>query len=113
MSFVVFLSFNRRRKNNMTYNTHTLPNGIRIIHAPNQSAVAYCGFAIDAGTRDEAENEQELRLHGGDKGEFGATTGRPRRVGWFDAVATRYGVLTQGATEVVVTALDCQPLKVL
>ena len=55
---------------------------------------------------DEAE-AQELRLHGGDKGEFGATTGRPRRVGWFDAVATRYGVLTQGATEVVVTALDC------
>ena len=44
----------------MTYNTHTLPNGIRIIHAPNQSAVAYCGFAIDAGTRDEAENEQGM-----------------------------------------------------
>ena len=60
MSFVVFLSFDRRRKNNMTYNTHTLPNGIRIIHAPNQSAVAYCGFAIDAGTRDEAENEQGM-----------------------------------------------------
>ena len=60
MSFIVFLSFNRRRKNNMTYNTHTLPNGIRIIHAPNQSAVAYCGFAIDAGTRDEAENEQGM-----------------------------------------------------
>ena len=60
MSFIVFLSFNRRSKNNMTYNTHTLPNGIRIIHAPNQSAVAYCGFAIDAGTRDEAENEQGM-----------------------------------------------------
>ena len=60
MSFVVFLSFNRRSKNNMTYNTHTLPNGIRIIHAPNQSAVAYCGFAIDAGTRDESENEQGM-----------------------------------------------------
>ena len=44
----------------MTYNTHTLPNGIRIIHAPNQSAVAYCGFAIDAGTRDEAVNEQGM-----------------------------------------------------
>ena len=60
MSFIVFLSFNRRSKNNMTYNTHTLPNGIRIIHAPNQSAVAYCGFAIDAGTRDESENEQGM-----------------------------------------------------
>ena len=44
----------------MTYHTHTLPNGIRIIHSPNQSAVAYCGFAIDAGTRDEADNEQGM-----------------------------------------------------
>ena len=55
---------------------------------------------------DEAE-AQELRLHGGDKGEFGATTGRPRRVGWFDCVATRYGIACQGATKVVMTALDC------
>ena len=47
-------------KNNMTYNIHTLPNGLRIIHAPNQSAVTYCGFAIDAGTRDEAEHEQGM-----------------------------------------------------
>ena len=44
----------------MNYHTHTLSNGFRIIHAPNQSAVAYCGFAIDAGTRDEAENEQGM-----------------------------------------------------
>ena len=44
----------------MAYNIHTLSNGLRIIHAPNQSAVAYCGFAIDAGTRDEAENEQGM-----------------------------------------------------
>ena len=44
----------------MTYNIHTLPNGLRIIHAPNQSAVAYCGFAVDAGTRDEADNEQGM-----------------------------------------------------
>ncbi len=55
---------------------------------------------------DEAE-AQELRLHGGDKGEFGATTGRPRRVGWFDCVATRYGIECQGASTVVMTALDC------
>lgn len=55
---------------------------------------------------DEAE-AHELRIHGGDKGEFGATTGRPRRVGWFDCVATRYGVECQGATQVVMTALDC------
>ena len=44
----------------MIYNTHTLPNGLRIIHAPRKSAVAYCGFAIDAGTRDEQEHEQGM-----------------------------------------------------
>ena len=55
----------------------------------------------------DEEEAQALRLHGGDKGEFGATTGRPRRVGWFDCVATRYGVECQGATQVVMTALDC------
>lgn len=44
----------------MTYNTHTLSNGLRIIHAPNASSVAYCGYAIDAGTRDEATNEQGM-----------------------------------------------------
>lgn len=48
----------------------------------------------------------ELRRRGGDKGEFGATTGRPRRVGWFDAVATRYGVRMQGTTEVALTVID-------
>ena len=60
MSFIVFLSFKRRSKNKMTYNIHTLSNGLRIIHAPNQSAVAYCGFAVDAGTRDEADHEQGM-----------------------------------------------------
>lgn len=55
---------------------------------------------------DEAEAE-ELRKRGGDKGEYGATTGRPRRVGWFDVVATRYGCLVQGATEVAITNIDC------
>ena len=48
----------------------------------------------------------ELRRRGGDGGEFGATTGRPRRMGWFDAVATRYGCRMQGATEVAFTVLD-------
>ena len=52
---------------------------------------------------DEAE---ELRNRGGDGGEYGATTGRPRRVGWFDAVATGYGCRIQGATEVAFTVLD-------
>ena len=52
---------------------------------------------------DEAD---ELRKRGGDGGEFGATTGRPRRMGWFDAVASRYGCKMQGATQAVVTVLD-------
>jgi len=49
---------------------------------------------------------EELRRRGGDAGEYGATTGRPRRVGWFDAVATRYGCRVQGATEVSLSNLD-------
>lgn len=52
---------------------------------------------------DEAE---ELRKRGGDKGEYGATTGRPRRMGWFDCVASRYGVQVQGATQVALTVID-------
>ena len=52
------------------------------------------------------EEADELRKRGGDGGEYGATTGRPRRMGWFDAVATRYGCRVQGATEVALTVLD-------
>ncbi len=52
------------------------------------------------------EEAEELRKRGGDAGEYGATTGRPRRVGYFDAVATRYGCEVQGATEVCITCLD-------
>ncbi|MDD6488434.1 MAG: adenylosuccinate synthase [Clostridia bacterium] len=48
----------------------------------------------------------ELRKRGGDGGEFGATTGRPRRMGWLDLVATRYGCKVQGATQVAFTVLD-------
>lgn len=47
-----------------------------------------------------------LRNHGGDGGEYGATTGRPRRVGWYDIVASRYGCRLQGATDVAFTVLD-------
>lgn len=53
---------------------------------------------------DEAD---EMRRRGGDAGEYGATTGRPRRMGWFDCVASRYGCRVQGATEVALTAIDC------
>lgn len=52
------------------------------------------------------DEANELRRRGGDKGEYGATTGRPRRVGYFDAVASRYGCRIQGATEVALTVLD-------
>lgn len=52
------------------------------------------------------EEAEELRKRGGDSGEYGATTGRPRRVGYFDAVATKYGCEVQGATEVCITCLD-------
>ncbi len=48
------------KEKTMSYSTFTLPNGLRIIHAPRISNVAYCGFAVDAGTRDEAENEQGM-----------------------------------------------------
>ncbi len=52
------------------------------------------------------EEAEELRRRGGDGGEYGATTGRPRRVGWFDCVASRYGCRLQGATDVAFTVLD-------
>lgn len=52
------------------------------------------------------DEAQEMRVRGGDAGEFGATTGRPRRMGWFDCVASRYGVETQGATQVALTVVD-------
>lgn len=52
------------------------------------------------------QEAEELRRRGGDGGEYGATTGRPRRVGWFDCVATRYGCMVQGTTQVAFTVLD-------
>ena len=52
------------------------------------------------------EEADELRMRGGDGGEFGATTGRPRRVGWYDCVASKYGCRLQGATDVAFTVLD-------
>ncbi len=77
-----------------------------------KSIIAVCkaySSAVGAGAfvseifGDEAD---ELRRRGGDGGEFGATTGRPRRMGWFDCVASRYGVKMQGATEVALTVID-------
>ena len=61
------------------------------------------GFFV---SRLEGEEAEELRKRGGDAGEYGAKTGRPRDVGWFDAVATRYGCLVQGATACAMTNID-------
>ena len=67
------------------------------------SAVGAGAFVSEI--HDEAAAE-ELRRRGGDAGEYGATTGRPRRMGWFDCVASRYGVQVQGATQVALTVVD-------
>jgi adenylosuccinate synthase len=67
------------------------------------SAVGAGAFVSEIEDIDQAD---ELRRRGGDAGEYGATTGRPRRMGWFDCVATRYGCQVQGATQVVLTAID-------
>ena len=66
------------------------------------SAVGACAFVSEI-FGDEAD---ELRRRGGDGGEFGATTGRPRRMGWFDCVASKYGCRLQGTTDVAFTVLD-------
>ena len=66
------------------------------------SAVGAGAFVIEI-FGDEAD---ELRKRGGDGGEFGATTGRPRRMGWFDCVASKYGCRIQGTTDVAFTVLD-------
>ncbi len=52
------------------------------------------------------EEADTLRRLGGDCGEYGATTGRPRRMGWFDLVATRYGCMMQGTTEIALSLID-------
>ena len=52
------------------------------------------------------DEAQELRVRGGDGGEYGATTGRPRRMGWFDCVASKYGCRLQGTTDVAFTVVD-------
>ena len=52
------------------------------------------------------EEADTLRRLGGDSGEYGATTGRPRRMGWFDTVSTRYGCMLQGTTEITLSLID-------
>ena len=81
------------------------PYEIREIVAVTKAYSSCVGASPFVTELDGAEAE-ELRSRGGDAGEYGATTGRPRRVGWFDTVATKYGCRVQGATEVVLTNLD-------
>jgi adenylosuccinate synthase len=52
------------------------------------------------------EEADTLRRLGGDCGEYGATTGRPRRMGWFDVVATKYGCMLQGTTGIALSLID-------
>ena len=80
---------------------HKLTNSVGVMKAYS-SCVGEGPFTTEL-FGDEAT---ELRNRGGDAGEYGATTGRPRRVGWFDCVATRYGCEMQGATAVAMTNLD-------
>ncbi|MBE1441119.1 adenylosuccinate synthase [Paenibacillus sp. OAS669] len=81
------------------------PYAIRRIIAVAK-AYSSCVGAGPFVTELQGEEGDELRQRGGDGGEFGSKTGRPRRVGWFDAVATRYGCMVQGATEVALSLLD-------
>ncbi|MBQ7464148.1 MAG: adenylosuccinate synthase [Lachnospiraceae bacterium] len=67
------------------------------------SAVGAGAFTTEILDEKEAD---ELRRRGGDGGEYGATTGRPRRMGWYDCVASKYGCRLQGATDVALTVLD-------
>ena len=83
------------------------PHEIREIIAVTKAYSSAVGAGEFVSELLDEKEAHELRIHGGDKGEFGATTGRPRRVGWFDCVASRYGIECQGATKVVMTALDC------
>lgn len=81
---------------------HAMTRIIAVVKAYS-SKVGAGPFVVDMGDTEEAHR---LRSLGGDKGEYGATTKRPRDVGWLDLVATRYGCKAQGATEIALTNLD-------
>jgi adenylosuccinate synthase len=81
------------------------PQAIKQVIAVTK-AYATCVGAGPFVTELSGPGAEELRRRGGADGEYGATTGRPRRVGWFDAVATRYGAQVQGATELALGLLD-------
>jgi len=80
---------------------HQIKDVITVVKA--YSSCVGAGAFVSEIFDDEA---QMLRSLGGDAGEYGATTGRPRRMGWFDAVATKYGCMLQGTTQVALALLD-------
>lgn len=80
---------------------YAIKNIITVVKA--YSSAVGAGAFVSEIFGDEAE---ALRKRGGDCGEYGATTGRPRRMGWFDAVATKYGCMLQGTTEVALSLID-------
>jgi adenylosuccinate synthase len=80
---------------------YTITEVIAVVKA--YSSAVGAGAFVSEIFGDEADT---LRRLGGDAGEYGATTGRPRRMGWFDAVASRYGCQVQGATMAALTAID-------
>ena len=82
------------------------PYEIKDIIAVTKAYSSTVGAGAFASEIEDIDQADELRRRGGDAGEYGATTGRPRRMGWFDCVATRYGCQVQGATQVVLTAID-------
>jgi adenylosuccinate synthase len=75
---------------------------IVVVNKAYSSAVGAGAFTSES----FGEEADELRRRGGDGGEYGATTGRPRRMGWYDCVASKYGCRLQGATDVAFTVLD-------
>jgi len=81
--------------------TYAITNIIAVVKAYS-SCVGAGPFVSEV----DGSDAEELRRRGGDAGEYGVTTGRPRRVGWFDVVATRYGCMVQGANQVALTNLD-------
>ncbi|OOC61302.1 adenylosuccinate synthase [Paenibacillus ihbetae] len=81
--------------------TYAITNIIAVVKAYS-SCVGAGPFVSEM----DGPDAEELRRRGGDAGEYGVTTGRPRRVGWFDVAATRYGCMVQGANQVALTNLD-------
>ena len=82
------------------------PHAIRKITAVAKAYSTCVGAGPFVSEIQDSFQADELRQRGGDAGEYGATTGRPRRMGWFDALATRYGCRLQGATEIALSVLD-------